>query len=110
MVMHSPCELADDANLPLKLGQAIIHSTLFLVLLKNGSLQNPLLQNCRRRSLNYSLRKSAYRHFLEPPYMIMVNKANDEQLWGPYWQAQLEHHLFCTRLLPKFYPKGAALG
>jgi hypothetical protein len=39
-------------------------STLFLVPLKNGSLQNPLLQNCRRRSLNYSLRKSATSIFL----------------------------------------------
>ena len=27
--------------------------------------------------------KKRYQHFFEPPYMIMVNRANDEQLWGP---------------------------
>jgi hypothetical protein len=54
MLTRSPCELADDANLPLKPGPAIIDSTLLLVLLKNGSLQNPLLQ----------LRKSATGIFL----------------------------------------------
>jgi hypothetical protein len=102
MVTHSPCELADDANLPLKLGPAIIDSTLFLVLLKNGSLQNPLLQNCRRRSLNYSLRKSATGIFLT--YMIMVNKANDEQLWGPIGKRSWSI-TFSAPYCPNFIPK-----
>ncbi len=33
-----------------------VFSILFLLLLKNGSLQNPLLQNCRRLSLHFSPR------------------------------------------------------
>jgi len=48
--------------------------------------------------------KKRYRHFLEPHYMIMVNKANDDQLWGPVGKRSWSI-TFSAPYCPNFIPK-----
>jgi len=48
--------------------------------------------------------KKRYQHFLEPPYMIMVNRANDEQLWGPVGKRSWTI-TFSAPYCPNFIPK-----
>jgi hypothetical protein len=48
--------------------------------------------------------KKRYRHFLETSYMIMVNKANDEQLWGPVGKRSWSI-TFSAPNCPNFIPK-----
>jgi hypothetical protein len=49
-------------------------------------------------------KKKRYQHFLEPPYMIMVNRANDEQLWGPVGKRSWTI-TFSAPYCPNFIPK-----